>query len=215
MARIRRLVGTGQRRASFYLLDDTARATVDGREMNVGDAVTTMREVLVRPGGVVRLIRALGYGQDESRFEALFDDRLDGGTPCRTTVRSTWRCRLGPRRECGTDGGADCRRWHRGRGRCRQLRATRRMASLPRSFVEGTAGRACSQSTMTSLASNPRVCEGAAGPVELRLWRRRQFHCIWPPPLSPSAPASTWCTCLYRGGAPARSRPTSSPASCS
>jgi hypothetical protein len=64
----------------LYLLDDTARATVDGREMNVGDAVTTMREVLVRPGGVVRLIGLSGMGKTRVA-EALFDDRLDGGTP--------------------------------------------------------------------------------------------------------------------------------------
>lgn len=60
-----------------YLLDDAARATIQGRELSVSDAATEMREILSSPGGVVRLVGLSGMGK--TRFaEALFDDCLDG-----------------------------------------------------------------------------------------------------------------------------------------
>ncbi|RWN09481.1 MAG: hypothetical protein EOR94_29750 [Mesorhizobium sp.] len=62
----------------LYLLDDTARATIDGSELPMRDAVIEMRETLSRPGGVVRLIGLSGIGKTRLA-EALFDDRLDGG----------------------------------------------------------------------------------------------------------------------------------------
>ncbi|MEI9412007.1 hypothetical protein [Mesorhizobium salmacidum] len=61
-----------------YLLDDTARATIDSRELPMRDAVKKMRETLFRPGGVVRLIGLSGMGKTRLA-EALFDDRLGGG----------------------------------------------------------------------------------------------------------------------------------------
>ncbi|HUE79128.1 MAG TPA: hypothetical protein VMN38_05810 [Sphingomicrobium sp.] len=63
----------------LYLLDDTARATINGHELPMRGAVAAMREVLSRPGGVVRLIGLSGMGKTRVA-EALFDARLDGGT---------------------------------------------------------------------------------------------------------------------------------------
>ncbi len=63
----------------LYLFDDTARATIDGRDLPMGDAVAAMRRVLSVSGGVVRLIGLSGMGKTRLA-EALFDDRLDGPT---------------------------------------------------------------------------------------------------------------------------------------
>lgn len=61
----------------LYLFDDTARATIEGRELPMRDAVAAMRQVLSAGGGVVRLIGLSGMGKTRLA-EALFDDRLDG-----------------------------------------------------------------------------------------------------------------------------------------
>ncbi|TGQ04886.1 MULTISPECIES: hypothetical protein [unclassified Mesorhizobium] len=62
----------------LYLVDDTARATIHDRELPMRDAVAAMREILARPGGVVRLIGLSGMGKTRLA-EALFDDRLEAG----------------------------------------------------------------------------------------------------------------------------------------
>ena len=63
-----------------YLFDDTARATIDGRELAMRDAIAAIREVLSRPCGAVRLIGLSGMGKTRLA-EALFDDRIEGGSP--------------------------------------------------------------------------------------------------------------------------------------
>lgn len=62
-----------------YLFDDTARATIGGRELPIHDAMTEMRGILSHPGGIVRLIGLSGVGKTRLA-EALFDDRFEGST---------------------------------------------------------------------------------------------------------------------------------------
>jgi hypothetical protein len=63
----------------LYLFDDTARATIHGREVDMREAVTAMRGALGHPGGVVRLVGLSGMGKTRLA-EALFDDRVGGST---------------------------------------------------------------------------------------------------------------------------------------
>jgi hypothetical protein len=60
----------------LYLFDETARATIDGHELPMQEAIATMRALLAQPGGVVRLVGLSGMGKTRLA-EALFDDRLD------------------------------------------------------------------------------------------------------------------------------------------
>lgn len=62
-----------------YLLDETARATIAGEEVDSATAIARMRAELNRPGGVVRLIGLSGMGKTRLA-EALFDDRIDPAT---------------------------------------------------------------------------------------------------------------------------------------
>lgn len=59
-----------------YIVDDTSRATIDGSEVAVGEALSAMRNTLAKPGGVVRLIGISGMGKTRLA-EALFDQRID------------------------------------------------------------------------------------------------------------------------------------------
>jgi hypothetical protein len=62
-----------------YLFDETARAVVNGAEMDIRSAVAAMREQLALPGGTVRLVGISGMGKTRLA-EALFDDRINPGS---------------------------------------------------------------------------------------------------------------------------------------
>lgn len=62
-----------------YLLDDTGRAKVGACYVPIGEAVARVREQLAVPGNSVRLIGLSGMGKTRLA-EALFDDRLEGGS---------------------------------------------------------------------------------------------------------------------------------------
>lgn len=59
-----------------YVFDNKSRAQVDGSATDMKGAIAAMRAVLLKPGGVVRLIGLSGMGKTRLA-EALFDERLD------------------------------------------------------------------------------------------------------------------------------------------
>jgi hypothetical protein len=67
-----------------YLFDQSARVVIDGAEADVATAIAHMRAALSRPGGAVRLVGISGMGKTRLA-EALFDDRIAGGTVLAST----------------------------------------------------------------------------------------------------------------------------------
>jgi transcriptional regulator with XRE-family HTH domain len=68
-----------------YLIDDVARAAVEGVEEEVRTAITSMRVVLDTPGGCIRLVGISGMGKTRLA-EALFDHRVVAGRPLRPAL---------------------------------------------------------------------------------------------------------------------------------
>jgi hypothetical protein len=67
-----------------YLFDATARVTSNGAETSIDAAITEIRLILARPGGVVRLIGISGMGKTRLA-EALFDRGVAAGAPLATS----------------------------------------------------------------------------------------------------------------------------------
>lgn len=68
-----------------YLIDESARAAIDGNMGSIRTAMTAMRAALDTPGGCVRLVGISGMGKTRLA-EALFDARINAGNALRTSL---------------------------------------------------------------------------------------------------------------------------------
>lgn len=62
----------------LYVIDETARAEVGGRQSDVRTAIEAMRNKLATPGSIVRLVGLSGMGKTRLA-EALFEEHVDDG----------------------------------------------------------------------------------------------------------------------------------------